>query len=150
MSDPYLFNCTVVKIIDGDTIDVDVDLGFGCWIRGSAGRIRLFGIDCEESRTRDLEEKKFGLLAKAFVQKFLPVGSKAILKTHEKGKYGRYLGDFQVDGKWLCAELLANYCAVEYYGQSKQEVKKAHLANRLKVNLDVSLANTLKVNLDVS
>ena len=133
MSDPYLFNCTIVKIIDGDTIDVDVDLGFGCWVRGSSGRIRLFVVDCEESRTRDLEEKKYGLLAKAFVQEFLPIGSQAILKTHEKGKYGRYLGDFQVNGKWLCAELLDNHHAVKYHGQSKQEIIAAHLENRRKI-----------------
>jgi len=133
MSDPYLFNCTIVKIIDGDTVDVDVDLGFGCWVRGSSGRIRLFGVDCEESRTRDLEEKKYGLLAKAFVEEFLPIGSQAILKTHEKGKYGRYLGDFQANGLWLCASLLAHHHAVPYHGQSKQEIIAAHLVNRTKV-----------------
>ena len=97
MSDPYLFKCTVKKIIDGDTIDVtDVNLGFGIVLRGTdrgAMRIRLYGIDTEESRTRDVEEKKFGLAAKSFVQKFAPVGTEVILNTKEKGKYGRWLGD---------------------------------------------------------
>jgi micrococcal nuclease len=133
MSDPYLFNCTIVKIIDGDTVDVDVDLGFGCWVRGSSGRIRLFGVDCEESRTRDLEEKKYGLLAKEFVQEFLPIGSQVLLRTHEKGKYGRYLGDFKRYDKWLCAELIKHYHAVEYFGQSKHAIQQAHLENRKRI-----------------
>ena len=82
------YHCVITKIIDGDTIDVDIDLGFDCWLHKQ--RIRLYGIDTPESRTRDLEEKKYGLAAKAFVQKFLKQGF-ATLKTKEKGKYGRYL-----------------------------------------------------------
>ena len=66
MSDPYVFQATVLKIIDGDTIDVDVDLGWDISVVNQ--RSRLFGIDCPESRTRNLEEKKYGLLAKEFVQ----------------------------------------------------------------------------------
>ena len=53
----YEYRCTVVKIIDGDTVDVDIDLGFGVWMKKQ--RIRLYGIDTPESRTRDLEEKKY-------------------------------------------------------------------------------------------
>ena len=58
----YEYRCKVVKIVDGDTVDVDIDLGFGVWLHKE--RIRMFGIDTPESRTRDLEEKKFGLAAK--------------------------------------------------------------------------------------
>jgi len=126
----YEYKATVVKIVDGDTVDVDVDLGWNVIIRGSSGRIRLFGVDTPESRTRDKTEKKFGLLAKKFVEAFMPVGTKVILKTHEKGKYGRYLGDFKVGRKWLCKELLKHHHAVEYTGQNKATIKKAHLANR--------------------
>ena len=54
----YEYRCTVVKIVDGDTVDVDIDLGFGVWMKKQ--RIRMYGIDTPESRTRDLEEKKFG------------------------------------------------------------------------------------------
>jgi micrococcal nuclease len=126
----YEYKATVVKIVDGDTVDVDVDLGWNVVIRGSSGRIRLFGVDTPESRTRDKTEKKFGLLAKKFVEAFMPVGTKVILKTHEKGKYGRYLGDFKVGRKWLCKELLKHHHAVEYTGQNKATIKKAHLANR--------------------
>lgn len=142
MSDPYLFKCTVKKIIDGDTLDVtDVNLGFGIVLRGTdrgAMRIRLYGIDTEESRTRDVEEKKFGLAAKSFVQKFAPVGTEVILNTKEKGKYGRWLGDIKVGNKWLCKELVKHHHAVEYYGQSKADIHEAHILNRSRVILDVS------------
>ena len=122
------YPCVITKIIDGDTIDVDVDLGFDCWVHKQ--RIRLYGIDTPESRTRDLEEKKYGLAAKAFVEKFIPLGSTALLNTKEKGKYGRYLGDFKVKNQWLCTELLKHRHAVKYEGQSKRAIKQAHLDNR--------------------
>ena len=122
------YHCVITKIIDGDTIDVDIDLGFDCWLHKQ--RIRLYGIDTPESRTRDLEEKKYGLAAKAFVQKFIPLGSTALLNTKEKGKYGRYLGDFKVKNQWLCTELLKHRHAVKYEGQSKKAIKQAHLDNR--------------------
>ena len=122
------YPCVITKIIDGDTIDVDIDLGFDCWLHRQ--RIRLYGIDTPESRTRDLEEKKYGLAAKAFVEKFIPLGSTALLNTKEKGKYGRYLGDFKVKNQWLCTELLKHRHAVRYEGQSKKAIKQAHLDNR--------------------
>ena len=121
------YPCVITKIIDGDTIDVDIDLGFDCWLHKQ--RIRLYGIDTPESRTRDLEEKKYGLAAKAFVEKFIPLGSTALLNTKEKGKYGRYLGDFKVKNQWLCTELLKHRHAVRYEGQSKKAIKQAHLDN---------------------
>ena len=122
------YHCVITRIIDGDTIDVDIDLGFDCWLHKQ--RIRLQGIDTPESRTRDLEEKKYGLAAKAFVEKFIPLGSTALLNTKEKGKYGRYLGDFKVKNQWLCTELLKHRHAVHYLGQSKALIKPAHLDNR--------------------
>ena len=122
------YHCVITRIIDGDTIDVDIDLGFDCWLHKQ--RIRLYGIDTPESRTRDLEEKKYGLAAKAFVEKFIPLGSTALLNTKEKGKYGRYLGDFKVKNQWLCTELLKHRHAVRYEGQSKKAIKQAHLDNR--------------------
>ena len=54
----YEYRCEITRVVDGDTIDATVDLGWDTWIRGSGGRIRLYGIDTPESRTRDLEEKK--------------------------------------------------------------------------------------------
>jgi micrococcal nuclease len=141
MANPYIFTATVSKIVDGDTVYVtDINLGFGIVNRGDTGRgicLRLNGVDTPESRTRDLEEKRYGLAAKEFVKAFCPVGSKVTLRTYEKGKYGRWLADLKVGSKWLCKELLKNHHAVEYRGQNKKEIKEAHLANRLKVNLDV-------------
>jgi micrococcal nuclease len=137
MSNQYIFTATVSKIVDGDTIYVtDINLGFGIVHRGDNGRgicLRLNGIDTPESRTRDLEEKRYGLAAKEFVKAFCPVGSKVTLRTYEKGKYGRWLADIKVGNKWLCKELISHHHAVPYYGQNKSEIQKAHLANRLKV-----------------
>jgi|TARA_B100001029_G_scaffold178583_1_gene185692 micrococcal nuclease len=139
MSNPYIFTATVSKIVDGDTMYVtDINLGFGIYHCGDTGRgicLRLNGIDTQESRTRDLEEKKYGLAAKEFVKAFCPVGSKVTLRTYEKGKYGRWLADIKVGSKWLCKELLKNHHAVEYHGKSKKDIKKAHLANRKLVKL---------------
>jgi len=70
----YEYKCKIIKVIDGDTTDVDIDLGFGVWLKKQ--RIRFFGIDTPESRTRDLEEKKYGLAAKKYVTDRMPVGSK--------------------------------------------------------------------------
>jgi|TARA_R110000824_G_scaffold159471_1_gene333853 micrococcal nuclease len=128
------YSATVVRVIDGDTVDVDIDLGFDCWIRKQ--RIRLSGIDTPESRTRDKQEKIYGLAAKKYVQGFLALNTVVTIKTVEKGKYGRYLGDFKVKGKWLCKALLDNYHAVEYSGQSKSLIKRGHLANRKLVKLN--------------
>ena len=65
----YEYRVEVLKVIDGDTVDVDIDLGFGVWLKNE--RVRLHGIDTPESRTRDLEEKKFGLAAKARLKELL-------------------------------------------------------------------------------
>ena len=90
------YNCTIRRVVDGDTVDVDIDLGFDMWIHNE--RVRLFGIDTPESRTRDLEEKKAGLFAKDVVLHYLPEGSKQVLRTHKDkvGKYGRVLGEFVI------------------------------------------------------
>ena len=142
MSNPYIFKAIVSKIVDGDTMYVtDISLGFGQYNRGDTGRgicLRLNGIDTPESRTRDLEEKQYGLAAKAFVQAFSPVGTQVTLRTYKKGKYGRWLADIKVGSKWLCKELLKNHHAVEYEGQNKKEIQEAHLLNRSRVILDVS------------
>ena len=132
----YEYKCKIVRVIDGDTIDVDIDLGFGIWIHKE--RIRLMGIDTPESRTRDLQEKKAGLYAKSVVQAFLPVGSMQTLKTvsDKTGKFGRILGDFYVydgeeDRQVLLAEyMIKHYVGVEYDGKSKEEIYALHIRNR--------------------
>ena len=89
----YEYRCKVKRVIDGDTVDIDIDLGFGVWLKGE--RVRLYGIDTPESRTSDKVEKIYGLEAKKYVQKFLD-DKWIMLKTKEydaKGKFGRILGE---------------------------------------------------------
>ena len=127
----YEYRCVIKRIVDGDTVDVDIDLGFGVWMHKE--RVRLLGIDTPESRTRDLEEKKFGLIAKEYVKAHMPVGSTKTIRTQKDktGKFGRILGDFVLeDGKALTQDMLENHMAVEYFGNSKDEIKAKHLENR--------------------
>ena len=93
----YEYRVNVVKVVDGDTVDVDIDLGFGVWLKDE--RVRIMGIYTPESRTSDKVEKKFGLASKARLKSLL--GKTAVLKTQinkngedMKGKFGRILGDF--------------------------------------------------------
>ena len=135
----YEYKCKILRVIDGDTADVDIDLGFGVWLRKQ--RIRFAGIDTPESRPRDLVEKKYGIAAKAYVQSYLPDGSDQTLVTVKdaKGKYGRILGKFWVfDSKtdaWrmLNDMMIEAHMAVEYHGKSKEEIAEAHLENRRKL-----------------
>jgi len=135
----YEYRCSVVKIIDGDTVDVDIDLGFGVWLKKE--RIRLYGIDTPESRTRDLEEKKYGLAAKEFLTKMLDDDGGIILKTHRdaEGKFGRILGELwrttEYGDQSINQYLVDKHHAVRYYGQSKSEMVSEHLHNRTLLNL---------------
>jgi micrococcal nuclease len=126
----YEYRCIIIKVIDGDTADVDIDLGFGVWMKKQ--RIRFYGIDTPESRTRDLEEKKYGLMAKEMVLAHLPIGSTQILRTHKDGvgKYGRILGSFVVDDTTLNQMLIDTHNAVAYFGQSKEDIEDEHIVNR--------------------
>jgi micrococcal nuclease len=124
----YEYNCKIVRVVDGDTVDVDIDLGFSHWIHNE--RIRLYGVDTPECRTRDDEEKAAGLLAKAFVEDALHVGGTYTLTTREKGKFGRYLGVIMLSGKTsINAALVSEHLAVPYMGQSKQDIDDAHAVN---------------------
>ena len=130
------YNCTIRRVVDGDTVDVDIDLGFGIWIHNE--RVRLFGIDTPESRTRDLEEKKAGLFAKDVVLHYLPEGSKQVLRTHKDkvGKYGRVRGEFVIydslaDRQTTINQFMIDHkIGVEYSGKSKDEIVKQHIENR--------------------
>jgi len=135
----YEYRCTVVKIIDGDTVDVDIDLGFGIWMRKE--RIRLLGIDTPESRTRDKEEKKYGLAAKKYLTEMLNDEGGIVLKTKKdaEGKFGRILGELwrttDYADKSINQYLVDEHHAVQYYGQSKDEIVEQHLENRKHVVL---------------
>jgi len=138
----YEYNCTVVKIVDGDTVDVDIDLGFGVQLTDE--RVRIMGIDTPESRTSDEVEKVFGKAAKARLQSLM--GETCVLKTQinkdgedMKGKFGRILGDFDVydvkTDSWRPATsiLIEEGHAVAYFGGSKEEVQAKHMVNRAKL-----------------
>jgi micrococcal nuclease len=131
----YEYRCKVSRVIDGDTVDVDIDLGFGVWLHKE--RVRVLGIDTPESRTRDKEEKKYGLAAKAFVKDFFRIGDVVLTtkKYDAKGKFGRILGDFKCNGRTLSKVMIEMHHAVEYHGQSKEDIREAHLANRKLVKI---------------
>ena len=130
----YEYRCKVLRVVDGDTVDVDIELGFGVVL--SDERVRIMGIDTPESRTSDKIEKLFGKAAKHRLQELL--GETAILKTQiakngedMKGKFGRILGDFiSEDGRLVTEIMIEEGHAVKYYGQNKADIAKDHLANR--------------------
>jgi|TARA_B100001094_G_scaffold17195_1_gene14777 micrococcal nuclease len=138
----YEYRCTVLKVVDGDTVDVDIDLGFGIVLTDE--RVRLMGIDTPESRTSDKVEDLFGELAKARLKEMVSGRSGPILKTQinkkgedMKGKFGRILGDFEVEknGERRMATdvLIEEGHAVAYFGGSKEEISAKHLVNRDKL-----------------
>jgi micrococcal nuclease len=139
----YHYQVKLIKVVDGDTVDVDIDLGFNVWLRSQ--RIRLHGIDTPESRTRDKEEKRFGMRSKQFLSHAVGtkvehgplVGSdthkKLTLQSHGVGKFGRVLGVIFADGINVNELLVETHHAVAYHGQSKDEIREAHLANREKL-----------------
>ena len=134
----YEYKCKLVKVVDGDTIDVDIDLGFGVWMRNQ--RIRLYGIDTPESRTSDKVEKVYGNAAKDFLVKWTDAGD-LTLKTFkdDKGKFGRILGEIWFGGTYNINQILVdNHHAVRYHGQSKEEIEEEHILNRDKVKVDLT------------
>ena len=132
----WTYRCKLRRVVDGDTVDVDIDLGFGIWQMNE--RVRIMGIDTPESRTRDKIEKKFGLAAKAKLKSLLgpnPVLQTTISKKGEdmKGKFGRVLADFLVEGKKVTEIMCKTGHAVPYFGGAKADVEKQHMKNRKKL-----------------
>jgi len=133
----YEYKCKILRVVDGDTVDVDIDLGFGIVL--SNERVRIMGIDTPESRTRDKVEKKFGLASKARLKSLL--GKTGVLKTQVskkgedmKGKFGRILGDFVApDGRMVTEVMIEEGHCVPYFGGSKEEVQAQHMKNREKL-----------------
>lgn len=126
----YTYRCKIKRIVDGDTIICEwIDLGMS--VRLYDQTIRLHGIDTPESRTRDLREKKFGLLAKQFLKDNLNKECYVTTIKDTKGKFGRLLGIFSNDleDKSLNTLLVENHLAVEYHGQSKDDIRQQHLRN---------------------
>ena len=129
----YEYACKVERVVDGDTVDVVLDLGFDILYKC---RVRLYGIDTPESRTRNLDEKARGKMAGAFLKQAIDNGTKIVIQTKlkdSKGKYGRVLGNVVVDGLNVNQVMVDNYYAAAYFGQSKEAIEALHDANRTKL-----------------
>ena len=134
------YDVVVLRVVDGDTVDVDINLGFGVWLKDE--RVRIMGIDTPESRTSDRVEDLFGEAAKARLKDLMKHGGRLITTEDAsgedmKGKFGRILGDFYVehDGKKerVTDILIEEGHAVAYFGGSKEEIAMKHMANREKL-----------------
>jgi micrococcal nuclease len=138
----YEYKTKLIKVVDGDTVDVDIDLGFGVWLKKE--RVRIMGIDTPESRTRDKVEKVFGKAASKRLKELL--GPNPVLRTQiardgedMKGKFGRILGDFDVycptTDAWraVTAVMAEEGHCVPYYGGSKEDTQAQHMINRRKL-----------------
>ena len=119
--DKHIYSAKLQRVVDGDTCDALIDLGVDTWVKK---RIRFYGVDTWESRTRNLEEKKKGLAAKDYVKDLLENSDdgKFSIISHGKGKYGRVLGELFVKGHESSVnELLKeNGHAYEYHGEKKK------------------------------
>jgi len=129
----YEYSCKVTRVVDGDTVDVILDLGFSILHKC---RVRLYGIDTPESRTRNKDEKIRGKLASAFLKNAIKKGKKVTLRSKlkdSKGKYGRVLGEIVVDEININQSMIINHMAVRYFGQNKDDIEAEHLKNRKKL-----------------
>ena len=135
------YDVKVIKVVDGDTVDVDINLGFGVWLHDE--RVRIMGIDTPESRTSDKVEDLFGEAAKARLKELMEDGGKLITTEDRKGedmkgKFGRILGDFYVERyegekEKVTDIMIEEGHAVAYFGGSKEEIQMKHMANREKL-----------------
>ena len=124
----YEYSCKVKRVVDGDTIDVVIDLGFDIHF---ATRVRLYGMDTPESRTRNKDEKVRGYMSKDFLEEWMEKDDVVIrTRRDKKGKFGRVLGEMIVRGENVNKLMIKECLAVEYYGQSKDDIEKQHMLNR--------------------
>ena len=134
----YEYNVSVTKVVDGDTVDVDIDLGFGMTYKKQ--RVRLMGIDTPESRTRDLVEKLFGKASKKHLKEIIQNAEMLTLVSHDKGKFGRILGElyvyenvghpqFEVHYS-VNQKMIDDHHAVDYAGGNKEQIQEQHLKHR--------------------
>jgi len=133
--DPYIYRIkSVHKVVDGDTIDADIDLGFDISL---TKRIRLAGIDTPESRTTDVKEKALGLEVKEWLKKRLEFAKDIIIKTElpdSTEKYGRIIGHLYINGEEVSInnQMISDGYAWEYDGGTKKKDYDALLAKRKK------------------
>jgi len=127
----FEYFCKVKKVVDGDTVDLTIDLGFSIFHKA---RVRLAGVDTPECRTRDLDQKARGLISKHYVEDRLNSAKEIkVLTELEKGKFRRVLGTVWADEQCINALLVAHNYAVKYDGEHKDTVAEAHAYNREKL-----------------
>ena len=129
----YQYKCKIIKVLDGDTVDIDLDLGFKIILANQ--RVRMAGVDTPESRTTIAEEKVRGQLSKKKLAEKLPVGSWQIIETQKPDsnddKFGRILGVFILeDGTRVNDWLIQNNYAVPYKGENKELTQAEHQVNK--------------------
>jgi micrococcal nuclease len=129
----YQYKCKIIKVLDGDTVDIDLDLGFKIILANQ--RVRMAGVDTPESRTTIAEEKVRGQLSKKKLAEKLPIGSWQIIETQKPDsnddKFGRILGVFILeDGTRVNDWLIQNNYAVPYKGENKELTQAEHQANK--------------------
>ena len=129
----FQYRAKILKVLDGDTVQIDLDLGFNIVLANQ--KVRLAGIDTPESRTANTEEKPRGILSKKKLQEKLPVGSYAMIETMKPDsnddKFGRILGIFITeDGTRVNQWMIDNNYAVLYLGENKELVQEAHQQNK--------------------
>jgi len=129
----YEYKCTIDRVVDGDTVDATLDLGFSVLYKS---RVRLFGIDTPESRTRNKDEKARGKLAAKFLSDAIEKADTVIIRTElrdSRGKFGRVLGTIVCDGVDINNAMVENYMAAKYFGQNKTAIEAVHQSNRTKL-----------------
>ena len=128
----YKYKCKLIKVVDGDTVDAEIDLGFNIFIKE---RIRLMGIDTPESRTRNKAEKSWGMASKKYLKKVLKDNGnefELFTKIQKKGKFGRIFGTIIVNGDIDVNQLLVkNNLAIPYDGGNKEKARKKYKVDEL-------------------
>lgn len=131
----YNYQTVIRRIVDGDTLEVDIDLGFDMWIHKA--RVRLIGIDCPEVRTTDPIEKIFGQLATQYVEGLMPIGSSRVLRSfkYQRDSFARIVGDFNLPSSvsTLTESLRRAHHAVVWDPRNRELMAEEHLANRQKL-----------------
>lgn len=132
----YIYRAKINKVVDGDTVEIDLDLGFNIVLVNQ--KVRMAGIDTPESRTANTEEKARGMISKKKLAEKLPVGSWQRIQTmradSNDDKFGRILGVFILeDGTSLNQWMIDNNYAVLYQGENKELVQEGHQYNKQKL-----------------
>ena len=128
----YNYRVENIRVIDGDTVEVDIDLGFDVWLKKQ--KVRIHNIDAPEMRSKDKEEKVFAEAAKRRMEELLSIDEDIILRSFQdvRGKFGRIIGDFVIyDLAGTCADALCTEgYAVRCDDKTKEQIKQEHLKNR--------------------